>query len=180
VSRIFEPIPNSYNDKNLKALFMKLQNILNNLTGAWLKDGTVTNAKLSLSSRGIAPSKIDFGEWPIPFSSYVTATTDTGYVICSDVFQFDPSKFPAGTWYFEATIAIANAGATVTTHLMQAGGSEIVGSPVTHTGNTNLTPKRSGALTMPSSAANLYCEFKTSNASYAASFAGAKLVFVPS
>jgi hypothetical protein len=173
-------IPNEYNNAVLKKLFLAIQAAFDFFDGAWIRAATIAYSKLNLSARDIPPSKIDFGEWLIPFSSYVTATTDTGYTICSDVFQFDPAKFPAGAWHFEATVAIADASATVTAHLMPAGGSEVVGSPVTHTGDTSLTPKRSTALTMPSSAANLYCEFKTSNASYAASFAGAKLVFVPS
>lgn len=171
-------IPNEYNNAVLKKMFLSIQAAFDFFDGAWIRAATIAYSKLNLGAREIPPSKINFGEWLTSFSSYVTATTSITYVICSDVFQFDPAKFPAGAWYFEATIAIADASATVTAHLMAA--SEIVGSPVTHTGNTSLTPKRSGALTMPGAAANLYCEFKTSNASYAASFAGAKLVFVPS
>lgn len=180
MSKNIGQIPGRFTDGVLNALFVEVQRVFDNLTGYWLKDGSVPNSKLALSSRGISPSKINFAEWYFPFSSYVTATTNTAYNICSDVFSFDSSRFPPGTWYLEATLAIANAGAIVTAHLMQAGGSEIAGSVLTHTGDTALTPKRSGALTMPGSVANLYVEFKTSNASYAASFAGAKLVFVPS
>lgn len=161
----------------LKAAFLVIQNWAKHISGSCLLDGTVTNAKLA---GDITLSKLDWPEHHIPLSLPGTdvTTTQTSPVRCSGLFTWNPSKYPTtgGSWYFEASLGIANATATVTCRLV---GSSAVGS-VTHTGDTLLTLKRSTALTMPTSAVNLYVDFQTSNASYAASFGGARLVFVPS
>ncbi len=175
--RLLDPIPNKYDDPGLKKMFMTVQLIFNSLTGAWLRDGSVSNAKLSLSSRGIAPSRINFGEWSWSLCPFVTSTTSTTFVLCSDIFSFNPTHFPPGAWHFEASIATGVATDTVFARLMGVG--EIAGSPVSHTGNINLTLRRSGALTMPGGVTNLFVEVRTSNAATAARFAGARLIFIP-
>ncbi|MEW6726913.1 MAG: hypothetical protein AB1327_08145 [Bacillota bacterium] len=182
MSRNIGPIPGDFSPSALKRLFIEIQRVLDNLTGQWLQDSSVTADKLALAKGDISPGVVDWPEWHIPLALPASdaATTSTTYVRCSGIFPWDPAKWNTspGSWYLEAYLAIAGATATVTCHLM--GAAEVVGSVLTHTGNTSLTVKRSGVLTMPNTAANLYVEFMTSNATYAATFAGARLVFVPS
>lgn len=178
--KVFEPIPNNYDNPTLKKMFMAIQNIFKNLTGAWLKDGTVTYAKLGLSAKDIPTVKINWPEWVVPLSlpAADATTVSSAYVRCSGIFKWDPGIYPTsgGSWYFEASLAIGAAADTVTAQLM--GAAEV--GVVSHTGDTVLTLKRSAALTMPTSAANFSVNFKTSNTATTAYFAGARLVFVPS
>lgn len=155
----------------LKKAFFTIQSWANSI-------GDITIDQLALRRGDIPPKVVDWPEWGIPLAlpAEDVITTSTTYVRCSGVFPWAPSIYPAGgSWYFEASLAIANAAATVTAHLM--GGSEICA--VSRTGDTTMNVVRSSALTMPTTAANLYVEFKTSNSSYAASFGGARLIYVP-
>jgi len=170
-----------------KIALVVIQNWAKNINGSCLQDATVTGAKLASVTvtnaklaGDITMSKLDWPEHHIPLSlpGVDVTTTETSPVRCSGLFSWNPAIYPTtgGSWYFEASIGIADAGATATCRLV---GATAVGS-VAHTGDTLLTLKRSTALTMPVSAANLYADFQTSNASYAATFGGARLVFVPS
>lgn len=155
----------------LKKVFFTIQSWANSID-------EITIDQLALFKGDIPPETIDWPEWSIPLALPAddAVTVDTAYVRCSGIFPWVPSAYPTGgTWYFEASLAIANAAATVTAHLM--GGSEIC--VISRTGDTTMNVVRSSALTMPTAAANLYVEFKTSNASYAASFGGARLIYVP-
>lgn len=102
-------------------------------------------------------------------------TTSTAGVDVGGYFRWDPGEWPAGSWYLEASIAIANAAATATLTLK---GAADVGSVSTQ--STALVRVISGALTMPGTAQNLWVDLKTSSSSYAASLMKAGLKFVPS
>ena len=176
------PIPGSFTPPVLKKLFMAIQNIFETFSGEYLKDGTVGYAKLNLADGDIPTSKMNWGEWHIPLAlpAADVTTTSTSEVRCSGVCCWDPAVFPTagGSWYLEASLAISDAAGTVTCRLFNATSGTAVGS-VSHTGDTDLTPKRSSALTMPASAGNLYVDFKSSSGAYTATFAGARLVWVP-
>lgn len=168
-------IPNNFTAKALKALFLNIQNIFSNFSGQYLKDGTVTADKLA---GDIPVGLVSWPEYHIPlvltaqdYSTVSTAGDEVG-----GYFQWDPSKYPTlgGSWYFEASIASGNAAATCTAELH---GASLVGSVPTQ--STSLARVRSAALTMPTGAVDLYCKVKTSNASYAATLASARLIFVP-
>ena len=156
--------------------YLTEQNFPNPLDGDTLiKTGTLSGSALKNDS--VAVGKLAWQEWVahtfvalmMPFS-----TTDTAGVNGGDYFGWDPTKFPGGKWYLEASMAVANSAATATLTLV---GAADIGSITTT--NTTLTRVRSGALTMPTTAQNLWVKLKTSNASYAAMLAGAKLIFVP-
>ncbi|MCL6558537.1 MAG: hypothetical protein K6U74_06990 [Firmicutes bacterium] len=105
----------------------------------------------------------------------IYTTTSTAGVNIGPYFAWDPAKFPGGNWYIEGSIAVANAAATATLTLK---GEADVGS--VQTADTTLKRIRSaGPLTMPATAQNLWFNLKTNNASYAAQFAGAHLIYVP-
>ena len=175
-----EPIPGTFNDKSLRGLFFRIQNIFNNFSGQYLSGGTVTADKLLLSS-GDIPAQAIAVPWnfPLALPGEDVITASTTYVRCSGIFAWDPAAYPTtgGSWYFEASLAVNDAAAIATAHLM--GISEVTNSVVTHTGDTYMTLVRSSPLTMPTSAANLYVEFHVSNSFYTASFGGARLIFVP-
>lgn len=161
-------IPKVFDNKTLRVLFINIQNIFDNFSGAYLQ------------YKSTPLSRLNWPEYYIDLALPATdaTTTSTSYIRCSGVFGWDPSAYPDGKWYFEASLAIADAAQSVTARLMDATASaEVVN--VSHTGSTTLTRKRSSEVTMPSSAANLYVEFKTSDATVQANFAGARLVFVP-
>jgi hypothetical protein len=107
--------------------------------------------------------------------AYNSAST-TGDEI-GGIFYFDPSAFPSGNWYLEATIAIANAASKTTLTLLPPGGGTEVGHIETQA--TALTRVRSTALTMPLAATQLLLSIKTSNASHDAYVVSAKLVYIP-
>jgi len=163
----------------LKSILITIQNWARNISGDCLTEGSVEYSKLALSRGDIPPGKIDWPEWHIPLAlpAMDVTTNSTNYVRCSGVFYWEPFTYPTvgGSWYFEASLAIDNAAGTVSARLM---GDDEVGV-ITRTGTTSMDVVRSEALTMPNSAANLYCEFKVSNSAYVGSFNGAKLVFVP-
>lgn len=163
----------------LKSILITIQNWARNISGDCLTEGSVEYNKLALASRSVPPGKIGWPEWHIPLAlpSLDTVTQSTDYVRCSGVFYWTPLLYPTmgGTWHLEASIAIDTAAGTVAVRLM---GDDEVGA-VTRTGETTMDVVRSPALTMPTSAENLYCEFKVGNAAHIGSFSGARLIFVP-
>jgi len=136
------------------------------LPGTALKDYDVILKKLNWKEI------IVFTASAIPIYS-TTSETD---VNIGPYFAWDPAKLPtgSGSWYLEASISNANASGITTVTLK---GVADVGS--VQTSETSLTRVRSTALTMPTSAQNLWIALKTNNASYAASLAGAHLIYVP-
>lgn len=179
MSRLIGRIPNEFNNSTLKVLFMETQRVFNNLTGAWLRDNTVTFAKLNLAARSVPLSRLNWPEWhfPLALPTADMITTSTGFVRCSGIFPWNPAAYNMpGAWHLECYIAIADASQAVSARLM--GTAEVAGSLLTHTGNTLMTSRRSGALTMPTVAQNLFVEFRSS-AGAIASFGGARLVFIP-
>jgi hypothetical protein len=163
----------------LKSILITIQNWARNISGDCLTNGSVDYSKLALASRSVPPGKVAWPEWHIPLAlpAVDAITNSTDYTRCSGVFLWDPLAYPTvgGSWFFEVSLAIDNAAGTVSVRLM---GDDEVGS-VIRTGEITMDVVRSAALTMPSSAENLYCEFKVSNAAYIGSFSGARLIFVP-
>lgn len=180
-------IPGRFTDSVLKTLFIEIQRIFDNLSGVWLKEGSVAYSKLSIADGEIPPDKVGdlpvnkiiWPQWFIPLilPAQDYTTTDTVGAAVGGYFNWDPAAYPTsgGSWYLEGSIAISDAAGTATLELH---GSASVGSVTTT--STALSLVRGTALTMPGSAQNLYCKMKTSNASYTATLAGARLVFVPS
>jgi hypothetical protein len=165
----------------MKTLFLEMQNWSRNIDGSALSTRSVPFSALGLYARDIDIGYIDRGEWaePLALAAVDAQTVSTAYVRCSPVYYWNPSAWGSGSWYLETYIAISNTAGTVTVHLTD-GTSEITNSVLTHTDDTMLTTKRSETkLTMPTSAKYLYCEFKSSSGSYTASFAGARLIFIP-
>lgn len=168
-------------DTAIKNVFIEIQNWANNIReiSPDQLSGDIPVDKLKLYRGMFPPSLVNFGEWYIPLAlpadDYISF--DTAYSRCSGIYQWDPIKYPAvGKWYFEASMAIANAAQTVSVRLM--GASQIC--VLTRTGSTDMQVIRSSsAITMPSELTNLYVEMKSSSTSVQASFGGARLVFVP-
>lgn len=166
----------------LKTLFLQMQNWSRNMDGSDIADGTIAYSALSLATREINLQYLNRGEWiePLALAAVDAQTVSTSYIRCSPVYYWNSGYHGSGSWYLETYIAISNAAGTVTVHLTD-GTNEIANSVLTHTGDNMLTTKRSSTkLTMPTTAKYLYCEFKSSSGSYTASFAGARLIFVPS
>jgi len=159
-------------DEAIKKVLLEIQNWANSIRN-------ITADQLELYRGDFYPGVIDWPEWHIPLAlpadDYISF--DTAYSRCSGIYQWDPIKYPAvGKWYFEASMAIADAAQTVSVRLM--GASQIC--VLTRTGSTDMQVIRSSsAITMPSELTNLYVEMKSSSTSVQASFGGARLVFVP-
>ena len=130
-----------------------------------------------LSSQSVSMNKLAWKEFIVfPVSAVPVYTTiSTAGVNIGPYFAWDPAKFPGGSWYLEGSIAVANAAAIATLTLK---GTADVGTVTTS--EISLTRVRTvAALAMPSQAQNLWFNLKTNNASYAAQFAGACLIYVP-
>lgn len=157
-------------DKAIKSALIAIESWANSLRD-------ITADKLELYKGDFPPGVISWPEWCIPLALPADdfISFDTAYSRCSGIFLWDPTKYPAGTWYFEASMSIANAAQTVSVRLM--GESQIC--ELTRTGSTEMQIIRSSALTMPSKVTNLYVEMKSSSTSVQASFGNARLVFVP-
>lgn len=130
-----------------------------------------------LNLRSISMNRLAWREFVVfPVSAVpVYTTVSTTGVNIGPYFAWDPAKFPGGSWYLEGSIAVANAAAIATLTLK---GTADIGTVTTS--STSLTRVRTAApLAMPTEAQNLWFNFKTNNASYAAQFAGACLIYVP-
>lgn len=166
--------------------FLDETNFKNGISGSIIKQGTLHgNALIDSSVDGQAKladfstnlKKLKWAEFEIfPVCAIpVFTTTSTTDVNVGPYFAWDPNKFPGGSWYLEASIAVANAAAAAIVTLKSAAD---VGS--VQTSATSLTRVRgTAALTMPTTAQNIWFAVRTNNASYAASFAGARLIYVP-
>lgn len=155
--------------------FLDENNFKNGISGSVIKVGTLHGNALGDLSTPLKKLKwAEFEFFPVSAIPVFT-TTSTTDVNIGPYFAWDPNKFPGGSWYLEASIAIANAAAAAIVTLK---GSADIGS--VQTSSTALTRVRStAALTMPSTAQNIWFAIRTNNASYAASFTGARLVYVP-
>jgi len=166
--------------------FMDENNFKNGISGSIIKQGTLHgNALIDNSVDGGAKladfsttlKKLKWAEFEVfPVCAIpVFSTTSTADVNVGPYFAWDPNKFPGGSWYLEASIAVANSAAAAIVTLR---GSSVIGS--VQTSSTALTRVRSSTpLVMPATAENIWFTVKTSNASYAAQFAGARLIYVP-
>ena len=131
-------------------------------------------AQLDIRDDDIPIGKLNIGEFhfPMVLPAQNFTTTSTTEVNIGPYFQWVPSRFPTGTWYLEAAVATSGGTATLTLK-----GSSVV-TTITTTSAT-MESKRSDALTMPTSAQNLYLTFKSSSTSYTAALGGARLILVP-
>jgi len=178
------PPKKEYTPKALAAIFTLIQQGINfidktnfprGISGTIINAGTLPGAALK---NGDTPLyKLEWREWPIPLvllGDPVNTTSTSGKDV-GGYFAWNPLNFPgAGKWYLEASMAIADASATATCILK---GSAEYGSVSTQ--ETALIRVRSGEIAMPASGENLWVVLKTSNASYAAALAAARLIFVP-
>lgn len=130
-----------------------------------------------INNESISMRKLRWREHVIPLvmAAPIYQTTLTTFQNIGGYFPWDPVKFPGGIWHLEADMAIANAAARAEVQITT--GTVIM---TLTTAATGITRVRSAALAMPASAANLWIQARTNNASHAASVAGAKLIFVPS
>lgn len=126
-----------------------------------IKPGTITLAALGIHELTI----------PLVMNGTAFATTSTTPVDASGYFTWNPANYPSGSWFFEATLYSDNASATATAFLH---GSADFAS-VTNAGPT-VAIKRV-AVTMPSTAQNLWVRLSTSSATYNARLLNARLVF---
>lgn len=157
-------------DKAIKKVLLEIQSWANSIRN-------ITADQLELYRGDFYPGVIDWPEWCIPLALPADdfISLQTTYSRCSGIFLWEPLKYPSGTWYFEASMAIATAAQTVSVRLM--GESQICA--LSRTGSTEMQIIRSSALTMPSKVTNLYVEMKSSSTGVQASFGNARLVFVP-
>jgi len=175
--QIFNLIENALNhlDEN---------NFPNQISGSIIANGTLSTATLKdyiptnlIQDYSLSIKKLAWREIPIPLilaATPVTTTSTTGANF-GGYFSWIPSAYSGdGTWYLEASIAIGDASATATCILK---GSVEYASVTTQ--STSLTVVRSSEITMPTVNENLWIVLKTSNSSYAASLASARLIYVP-
>lgn len=167
------PQPQEYSARTLFERFQLITTAINNLTRQNFPrgiEGTI------LRSRTTPLGALQWREWPIPLILPTTLfqTTSTTPSDIGGLFGWDGINYPGGTWLLEASIATANAAATATVTLR---GVNAIGTVTTQA--TTLTRIRSGALTMPSTAQNIWVQLHTNNASHAALFWGARLIFIP-
>ena len=141
-------------------------------------DSLLTPSSLTGSSLLIDASvnlkKLAWLEWPICLVLPAVAATTTTTLGCNGWWAWNPTKFPGGTWYFEAAIAISNATYIARASLMD--GAVVVKSVTTQ--STSLVLVRSTVVTMPA-AATLKVTLASSNAAATASLAAARAIYVP-
>ncbi len=170
------PPPQEYTAPVLKRIMERLMTAINYIDKANFKNKISGNDILADWSVGFR--KLPWQEYVIPLvmAAPVFSTTNLSGAPANPggYFPWHPDKFTGGTWYFEADISIADGASTASARLTD--GTDL--KTVT-TQQTGLFRVRSDAITMPESAANLWVQVWTSNASHAASLGGAKLIFIP-
>lgn len=131
-----------------------------------------------LNANSLSMNKLAWREFVIPLvmAAPYYQTANTTAVNVGGYFPWDPARFPGpGAWYFEADIAISNAAGIATAQIR---GTELIMAVTTQ--QVGLDRVRSAALTMPTTAQNLWVQVFSNSGSYTATLAGAKLIFVPS
>lgn len=155
--------------------FLDKRNFPNPVEGSIIKSDTLSGS--ALVNWSVAMKKLAVPRWHVdlclPASAFTT--TSTTFVNVGPYYRWRPGDWPSGSWYLEATIYSGNAAATAT---LQLTGTAAIGS--VRTTSTSAVLVTSAALTMPTTEQNIWLQLKTDNASYAAGFLGARLVFVPS
>lgn len=154
--------------------FLDENNFKNGINGSIVKTGTLPG--VALIDRNLPLKKLQWVEFEVfPVTAIpVYKTSSTTDQNIGPYFGWDPNRLPRGDWYLEASIATANATAEAIVTLK---GIVDIGS--VKTSNTALSRIRGEKLTMPDTAQNLWFAIKTNNSSYVASFAGARLVYIP-
>lgn len=170
-------IPKSV-DRIMKEILLTVQTWANS-AASFVDTMIIPANRIEVGRGSFYTGVIDWPEWVVglalPTEDYTT--TSTAYKRCSGVWQWDSDKYPAGDWYFEASIAIQNTGATVSARLMGDGAAL---KTLSRTGNTSMQIIRSDTpIVMPETMANLYVEIKTSHTAYQAALGNARLIFVP-
>lgn len=143
----------------------------------WIEESVNNMDDSNFQNYILSPKKINWREYIVFTVSAVPVytTTNTTGINIGPYFAWDPAKFPGGSWYIEGSIAVANVAAAA---ILTLKGAADVGS--VQTSDIALKRVRSlSPLTMPSTAQNIWFVIKSNNASYAASFAGAHLIYVP-
>jgi hypothetical protein len=166
--------------------FLDENNFKNKVNGSIIAAGTLHGSALQdrtldggakLADLSTPLKKLQWAEFEFfPVAAVpVATTTSTTDVNVGPYFAWDPNKFPGGSWYLEASIAVSDgAGKAIVTLKSEA----VIGS--VETSQTALTRVRSTApLAMPATAQNIWFAVRTDNSAYMASFAGAKLIYVP-
>jgi len=171
------PIPTEVTPSYLQRLLLILANAVNNIDKTNIHPKRIAGDDL-LKDVSTKLKKLVWTEWPIPLilPASVVSTTATGGTEYGKFFRWDPAKFPGMTWSLEAALAISDAASTATLELLESAGS--IGSVSTQ--QTALTRVRSGTLTMPTTAQDLWVRLKTSNGAHTASLGAARLIAVPS
>ena len=158
----------------MKKLIISLRDAINNLSAQNFPN-KVPGSIITPGTMSIKMAELEWGEIPIPLvlPANAVSTVSTTGVNLGGYFLWNPLTFPGGDWYLEVSMSVA-AGGTATCTLT---GAADIGSVTTT--ESSLTLLRSEKLSMPLTAQNIWVSLKTSNASYAASLAAARLVFVP-
>ncbi|GAB7387347.1 hypothetical protein BSNK01_11830 [Bacillaceae bacterium] len=155
--------------------YLDVNNFPHGVPGSIIQPGTLPSS--AIPDNGIPLLKLAWKEIPIPLllgiEPYYTSSTTP--VNLGGYFRWDPTKFPGGDWYFEASLVSTDSAATATCVLK---GSQDYSSITTT--STALTYVRSTqAVPMPSQIENLWVTLKTSDATKAVGIASARLIFVP-
>lgn len=155
--------------------YLDSKNFPNPVPGKIIKQETLEG--IALIKWTVPLNRLAVPKWYIPLCLPAAAftTTSTTGVDVGPYFRWIPGDWPAGTWTLEGTIYVADATAAATLELV---GAAVIGS--VSTSQTAATRVVSGALVMPTTEQNIWLKLKTSNASYAAGFLGARLIFAPS
>lgn len=179
------PIRNEYPPSLLGLLLLELQNainyidetnIKNPLNGSLvIKDESLSGSKITKFSLPLNRLIIPPIEIPLILAAQTVSTTSTSGTNFGGYFNWNPSNWPEGNWYFEASISSADSSATATAILK----GSLEWASVSTTSTTLTLCRNSSPITMPTNTENLWVVLRTSNSSYAAYLASAKLIFVP-
>lgn len=119
--------------------------------------------------------KLAWREWPIELVLAPQPASTTSSLDCGGFWLYDPTKYPTGTWYFEAAIRISSSSYTATAQLKS--GASVLAS--VSTTNTSYTVVRSGAVAMPTAQAVLTVTLTSSSTSGTAYIWTARMIYVP-
>lgn len=170
------PIPNKeITPSYMKKLITSLMDSINKVNEQNFPIKVSGKSIILPGTMDIQMSELEWGEIPIPLilpATPVTTTSTTG-VNLGGYFLWNPLTYKGGDWYLEASMSVGSGG----TATLTLTGAADIGS--VSTTESSLTMLRSAKLTMPGTAQNIWVKLSTNNASYTASLAAARLIFVP-
>lgn len=135
----------------------------------------VSGGSILAGDHSVPLSSLNWLEWPIPLTLPGTAVSTTTTIDCGGFWVFDPTKYPGGTWYFEAALNTSVAASSVTAQLKN--GATVIGSVAS--GTAAWTVVRSAALTMPTAAAALTVTLVSPATTTTAYLWAARMIFTP-